>query len=98
MGRNTIIFNELKTLLKILKHANIDVVLLKGTALIASVYPDLAFRFMSDIDILIRENDLVKARENLLANGYTQNRPPYNLKKEKQHHLPPFGTRQRISG
>ena len=36
---------------------------------------------MSDIDILIRENDLIKAQENLLSNGYTQNRPTYNLQK-----------------
>ena len=66
LGRNTIIFNELKTLLKILKHAHIEVVLLKGAALVNSVYPDLAYRFMSDIDVLIKESDLVKAQKNLL--------------------------------
>jgi hypothetical protein len=62
LGRNTIVVYEVNALLEILKRANIDVVLLKGAALLASVYPDLAYRFMSDIDILVRENDLAKAQ------------------------------------
>jgi hypothetical protein len=90
LGRNTIVVNEVKVLLKILKQANIDVVLLKGAALLASVYPGLAYRFMSDIDVLVRESDLVKSQENLLAHGYIQNVPTYNLKKNKHHHLPAF--------
>jgi len=90
LGRNTIVFNELKFLLKILKEANIEVVLLKGTALLASVYPGLAYRFMSDIDILVQDSDLSKVQENLLANGYTQNKPTYNLQKKNHHHLAPI--------
>ncbi|MBC8185898.1 nucleotidyltransferase family protein [candidate division KSB1 bacterium] len=90
LGRNTIAFNELNVLLKIFKQANIEVVLLKGAALLASVYPDVAYRFMSDIDILVRDSDLSKARDCLLSHGYTQNISPYNLQKKKSHHLPPF--------
>jgi len=90
LGRNTIVLNELKVLLKLFNQANIDVVLLKGSALLASVYPGLAYRFMSDIDILVRESDLFKAQEKLFENGFTQNISTYNLQKKKTHHLPPF--------
>ncbi len=90
LGRNTIVFNELKVLLKIFEKANIDFVLLKGTALLASVYPSLAYRFMSDIDILVRDSDLSKAKDCMLSHSYTQNISPYNQQKKKSHHLPPF--------
>ncbi|MDW7680342.1 MAG: nucleotidyltransferase family protein [bacterium] len=90
LGRNTIVYNELKALLKIFNQAQIDTVLLKGAGLLASVYPDLGFRFMSDIDILIKESDLSRAQQSLLTNGYSQNKPTYRIQNKKYHHLPPF--------
>ncbi len=49
----------------------IPVILLKGAALAGTVYPNIALRPMSDVDLLIRVPDLPRAQEMLIARGYT---------------------------
>jgi len=87
--RNIIITEELKKLLLIFHQAKIDVVLCKGAALIAAVYQNPAYRFMSDIDILVHKNDLLWAQEFLLSNGYSQN-ASFSSRQKHANHLPPF--------
>jgi len=60
-------FSKVKDLFE---NENIFLIPLKGIALTCLVYPETPFRSMADVDILIQENDLQKAREILLSNGF----------------------------
>lgn len=53
-----------------LNDAGIDFLLLKGAHLKA-LYPAPELRFMVDMDILVREQDQPRAKDILLANGFT---------------------------
>jgi hypothetical protein len=68
--RNASFLNELRELLGLFKKENIPLILLKGAALLAAVYDDPAHRPMSDIDLLIREEDLERAHHLILKEGY----------------------------
>jgi len=61
---------ELERLLRLFAPAQIPVVLLKGSALALTLYPDMSLRPFSDIDLLIRDSDLLRVRGLLLENGY----------------------------
>ena len=61
---------NLVSLLKVLHTAGIKVVLLKGSHLVQFVYKDLGFRPMSDIDVMIKKEDMLKALELLFQMGY----------------------------
>ena len=89
-GRNIALFEELKNLLTILKQAEIYAVVLKGPALVETVYHNLAFRFMCDIDILVRKKDLSRAQDCLLEHGYIQERQVSKNNLMESHHLPGF--------
>ena len=58
--RNILILNQLERIVKECKNLNIDICLLKGTALILSNIYNIWEREMEDVDILIRESDLKK--------------------------------------
>jgi hypothetical protein len=62
---------ELTRVIRLLGAADIRVVPLKGVALAESLYGDPAFRFCSDIDILVPPDVALHARRLLLAEGYT---------------------------
>jgi len=53
------------------ERANVPVVLLKGAALGVALYRDPALRQLGDLDVLIREQDKVRAAALLQANGFT---------------------------
>lgn len=55
---NTLRLQELKTLLSDFKTAGLDVILLKGAALIELVYGNPALRPMVDLDFLVRRQDV----------------------------------------
>ncbi len=64
---------ELKSLVEVLmvfKTAGIKVILLKGSHLAPFVYKDMGLRAMSDIDILVKKEDMHKAVELLFQMGY----------------------------
>lgn len=63
-------FGELLEIIKIFDTAGIRVILLKGSHLAQFVYQDIGLRWMADIDILIRKEDLKKASELLVSMGY----------------------------
>jgi hypothetical protein len=56
---------------EVLQEAGLDPVMLKGAALIGTVYTDPSLRDMSDLDILIPENRLKVAVRTLAASGYS---------------------------
>lgn len=69
--RNTLLLSELGNILCHLATEGVNVILLKGASLAEIVYGDVAMRPMSDLDLLIRQQDLPVARRVLVALGYT---------------------------
>lgn len=72
---NAVYFNHLNQVLTMLNEHNIATVLLKGAHLAKSIYPTPALRPMSDLDILVREQDFKQALEIVNALGYHQYLP-----------------------
>jgi len=68
--RNLYFLKELRELLGLFNKSKIPVMLLKGAALLSTVYDNPAHRPMSDIDFMIREEDLEKAHLLILKKGY----------------------------
>jgi len=63
-------FSELTEIVKALTAADIPVILLKGAHLARFVYQDIGVRWMADIDVLVRKEDLEKADGLLAKMGY----------------------------
>jgi len=59
----------LAEVLSILHAAHLDFLLVKGAALAEGVYPDPVLRHAHDIDVLLPEADLVRARDALVGAG-----------------------------
>ena len=68
--RNTRIYDELPKVLAALQNARITVIVLKGAALAELVYQDIASRPMSDIDLLVRDEDIRRIDGVLPLLGY----------------------------
>jgi hypothetical protein len=62
---------QLATLLSALRAAGVDAIVLKGAYLAEHVYPALALRPMSDLDVLVRECHVETALAALAPCGYT---------------------------
>lgn len=69
-GRSTFRMHSVNLLLCSLKQAGIDVIGLKGIYLIENLYSDIGARSMSDIDILVRKQDLGRTAILLEGQGY----------------------------
>lgn len=69
-ARNSLLYDDLQKLLLALRGEKIDVIVLKGAALAETVYPHRALRPMSDIDLLVRKEQLGKVESKLLDIGY----------------------------
>ena len=70
LTRNTFLFNHLTELVSLAKEKGIKIVLLKGLALEKTVYGNKGLRQMSDIDILVRQDEASSLRRILLKNGF----------------------------
>ena len=70
--RNLKIYRELLSVTRILNDANIPSIALKGAYLARFAYPDPGLRPMRDLDLLIRQEQVVAAFELLKVNGYQQ--------------------------
>lgn len=68
--RNMLLLGELGKVLKLFKDNGVQVIVLKGAALLGNVYKNIALRPMSDIDILIHKSDLETAVELISTLGY----------------------------
>lgn len=69
-GRNLFVATELTKVLSRLEADGILAIPFKGPLLTDSVYGDLAFREFSDLDILVRQHDVVRAKRLLTSQGY----------------------------
>lgn len=68
--RNIALSARLEKILDVFNQAGVEVILLKGMALVHTIYPNMALRPMYDIDILIHKNDFSQAKEKLEGLGY----------------------------
>ena len=68
--RNRSLTGELFRLLAAFQRAGISIAAFKGPILADTVYGDISLREFSDLDVLIRKGDLLKAEELLLSCGY----------------------------
>ena len=62
--------NQLNEIIKNFNRKGIEVIILKGLALALSIYPDPATRPYGDLDLLVQEEDFIRARELLQEIGY----------------------------
>jgi hypothetical protein len=72
---------ELLRLLKLFDQAGIEVLPLKGPALAMLAYGNLSLRWSSDLDILVRPQDVPAAKSILVAQGYHSD-PPMTERQE----------------
>ena len=70
LKRNLSIIGALRDVLATFQEAGMPCIVLKGIALAERVYPNIAMRGMSDVDILVRKADLFTVDGLLSARGY----------------------------
>ncbi len=68
--RNMEIYRNLAGVLKSLHQAHIPIIPFKGLFLAEHVYKNIAVRSMSDVDLLVKREDINRAREILLELGF----------------------------
>jgi hypothetical protein len=68
--RNLSLTNELVHLLKLFQENKIAAIPYKGLVLALLLYKNLALRQMSDLDIIVHKEDILKAKDILILNGY----------------------------
>lgn len=87
---NTSLFLDASIALKALAGNGVPVIALKGLSVAKSIYGDIALRPMSDMDLLVKEEDLVRAGRILLTLGYKQSVPAWESMLKTVEHLPHF--------
>ncbi|MFC2071742.1 nucleotidyltransferase family protein [Chloroflexota bacterium] len=70
LARNMLLQEELSKLLSALNEEGIPVIVLKGAALLGSIYDDIGLRPMSDLDILVQPEHLDCAAAIASCQGY----------------------------
>jgi len=94
--KNTNLFNHASEVLTSLADNQLPVIALKGLALAESIYGDIAVRPMSDLDLLVKEKDLIRAGRILLTMGYKQRFPAWESMAKTFHHLPHFSNKSGV--
>lgn len=92
-GRNQLLWQEISAIADLFHQHQIALLVLKGAALLATVYPDKALRQMADIDLLVAEETIGKAVELLQRRGYQAKSQLGETITDHftiLHHLPPF--------
>jgi hypothetical protein len=69
--RNALIFEELKKVLGLFNQSKLKIIVMKGAALAEAVYGNLALRPMSDVDLLVKKENLRQVDELLKKLGYS---------------------------
>ena len=89
--RMRVLQKRLEESLSALESAGIRVVLLKGAALVATVYGSFASRMMNDIDLLVDPSQANDAQALMLAVGWMRDPSlPDDEAYATHHHLPPL--------
>lgn len=70
-ARNTVLTAELCRLIGLFADAGIEAIPYKGPVLSLFAYGDLALRRFVDLDVIVKKTGVLKARDILLAEGYT---------------------------
>ncbi len=76
-SRNFFLYRNLGEVLDILDDDDIPIIVLKGAAIAATVYPDIGLRQMQDIDLLVPEDKLINIVKLLESLGYKQTIPEF---------------------
>jgi hypothetical protein len=89
LARSIILQNELYRLLSAFNNQEIPVIVLKGAALLESIYRDISLRPMGDLDILVRPErlDQAEAIAFKLGYGFRANRELQEQTRQSCHHL-----------
>ena len=87
---NTSLFLEASKVLKSFARDQLPVIVLKGLSLAKKIYGDIALRPMCDMDLLVKEEDLIRAGRILLTLGYKQDFPGWECTLKTCRHLPAF--------
>jgi hypothetical protein len=90
MARNLAFRRELGRIVDELQRHQIEVMVLKGAALVPLVYPDPGVRPMDDLDLLVHRDDLERAEKIIIGTGYRASgtAPATAHDDEAHHHLP----------
>lgn len=67
--RNSLLIEKMKEIIKRFNEKGIKVVLLKGIYLL-TIYENIGLRAMSDVDFLVKKEDLVRAGKEMFSLGY----------------------------
>jgi len=68
--RNSMLFHRAFLILAELEKMGVEVVLLKGMAIVVAYYKDIGARPMNDVDLLVREEDVQKTLQFLKVQGW----------------------------
>ncbi|MBE9034024.1 nucleotidyltransferase domain-containing protein [aff. Roholtiella sp. LEGE 12411] len=79
--RNLSLTGELIKLLNLFDSQGISVIPIKGAILAVSAYGNIALRQFSDIDILVRHQEALRARDLLVSQGYESS---YNFTRQQE--------------
>jgi len=74
--KNLFLLHELGNVINCLSQAGIEAVVLKGAALLENIYGNIAARPMLDLDLLIKKEQVPRAVQLLLEEGYHQDIEP----------------------
>lgn len=87
---NMVLTMELIAILQRLQLANVTAIPLKGPILTHLIYGDVGLRMFSDLDILVRQDQIPQALDVLLEKGYryheTSGNPQTNIAPRKHHY------------
>src|ERR1035437_6704327 len=86
-GRGMHLYHDLGKVLGLLRRDNISVIGLKGVHLATVVYRNIALRPMGDVDLLVKQTDLLRAQEILIEQGYIASKEEIGY---SQLHLPQY--------
>lgn len=70
LSKNVKLMEALQSIACLFSDNNIDFLVLKGAALLPDVYKENGIRYFSDIDILIKDEDMDRASSLLMKNAY----------------------------
>ncbi|MGE4357882.1 MAG: nucleotidyltransferase family protein [Candidatus Omnitrophota bacterium] len=101
LAHNILLWEEFLKISKVLNDHDITFAPLKGFSFMGEIYPDINYRSMADIDIMVKEEDLKLVGEILQNLGYSKQLGGLEERywREKQCHIAyvkPFGTSQKV--
>jgi hypothetical protein len=86
-ARNIRMTGELLRLLNLFEANGVQAIPYKGPALAKQVYGDITLRIFSDLDIIVSKQDVLRAKEILLSEGYE---PEFQLNSDQEKALLKF--------